>query len=250
MSDPAKDKMAPVGNRPVGLGRFVPVGIILLGLALAYSFGLQDYLSLNYLADRRDLLVEQASSQPFLAAGLFFVIYVSAVAFSLPAATVLTVFGGFLFGWKLGGTLVVFAATIGATILFLAAKSSFGSVLRNRLGDKGQAFAEGLEKDAFGYLLVLRLAPIVPFFVVNVAPALFAVKTRPFVLATFFGIMPGTFAYAWLGEGVGSVLDAAKASGAEPSVSALVTPEITIAFAALAAVAAIPLILRMLKART
>ena len=98
---------------------------------------------------------------------------------------------------------MVFAATIGATILFLAARSSFGSVLRERLGNKAQAFAEGLKKDAFSYLLVLRLAPVFPFFVVNVAPALFDVKLRDYVLATFLGIIPGTFAFAWLGEGCG-----------------------------------------------
>jgi uncharacterized membrane protein YdjX (TVP38/TMEM64 family) len=94
---------------------------------------------------------------------------------------------------------------------------------------------------------VLRLAPVFPFFLVNIAPAFFNVKTRDYVLATALGILPGTFAYAWLGEGVGSVLDAARTSGSTPSVSQLVTPQITIAFAALAVVAAIPLVIKRLK---
>ena len=145
--------------------------------------------------------------------------------------------------------MVVIAATLGATILFLAARSGFGGLLKDKLGTKAEAFADGFRKDAFGYLLVLRLAPVFPFFLVNIAPAFFNVKTRDYVLATALGILPGTFAFAWLGEGVGSVLDAAKASGSAPSVSQLVTPQITIAFAALAVVAAIPLVIKRLKGK-
>lgn len=229
------------------LRRILPLIVLVAGLVVAYVFGVQDYFSLSYLSEKRDALSAAVAAQPMVSAAMFFLIYVAAVAFSLPAASVLTIFGGFLFGWLAGGTMVVVAATIGATILFMAARSSFGSSLRNKMGDRAAAFAEGLKKDAFNYLLVLRLAPIFPFFVVNVAPALFDVKTRDYVLATFLGIIPGTFAYAWLGEGVGSVLDAAKAAGTEPSVKDLVTPEITFAFIALAIVAAIPLIVRKMR---
>ena len=86
-----------------------------------------------------------------------------------------------------------------------------------------------------------------PFFVINIAPALFGVKLRTYVLATFLGILPGTFAYAYLGEGLDSVLAAAAASGMEPSVGDLVTPQITIAFLALGAVALIPTIVRKVR---
>jgi uncharacterized membrane protein YdjX (TVP38/TMEM64 family) len=227
--------------------KYAPLGLLLAGLIAAYLFGLHNYLSLTYLSQQRDMLAGMVAAHPFVSPALFFAAYVAAVAFSLPAASILTIFGGFLFGWLAGGLLVVFAATIGATILFLAARSSFGQALRSKLGDKAAAFADGLRDDAFNYLLVLRLAPIFPFFVVNVAPALFNVKTRDYVLATFLGIIPGTFAYAWLGEGVGSILDAAKASGIEPSVKDLVTPEITFAFLALAIVAAMPLVVRKLR---
>lgn len=244
MSDANAPTRTKGDGRQQGLVRFLPIVILVAGLAVAYVSGLQNYLSLAYLQQQRGTLTELVGQKPVISAFLFFLAYVAAVAFSLPAASVLTIFGGFLFGWLLGGTIVVFAATIGATILFLAARTSFGSELREKLGDKAAAFAEGLNKDAFNYLLILRLAPVFPFFVVNVAPALFNVKTRDYVLATFIGIIPGTFAYSWLGEGVGSILDAAQTSGQTPSVKSLVTPEITIAFAALAIVAAIPLIIR------
>jgi uncharacterized membrane protein YdjX (TVP38/TMEM64 family) len=229
------------------VAKLIPLAVLIAGLAAAYAFGLTDYLSLSYLGEQQESLKTYVAANGLSAALIFMAIYVVAVALSLPAASVLTIFGGFLFGWLQGGAMVVIAATIGATILFLAARSGFGGFLRERLGSKAAAFADGFRKDAFGYLLVLRLAPVFPFFLVNIAPALFNVKTRDYVLATALGIMPGTFAFAWLGEGVGSILQAAKASGERPSVSQLVTPQITIAFAALAIVAAIPLVLKRFK---
>lgn len=229
------------------LAKFLPVAVLAAGLAAAYAFGLTDYLSLTYLGEQQQNFKGFVDANSATAALIFMAIYVLAVALSLPAASVLTIFGGFLFGWLQGGIMIIMSATLGATILFLAARSSFGGFLRARLGSKGAAFADGFRKDAFGYLLVLRLAPVFPFFLVNIAPALFDVKTRDYVLATALGIMPGTFAYAWLGEGVGSVLDAARASGKSPSISQLVTPQITIAFAALAVVAAIPLVLKRFR---
>ncbi len=249
MKDEIKPENANVRTpvRETGLAKFAPLLILAVGLAAAYAFGLTDYLSLSYLGEQQESLRAFVLANGVTASLIFMLLYIAAVALSLPAASVLTIFGGFLFGWLHGGVMVVAAATIGATILFLAARSGFGGFLRDRLGSKAAAFAEGFRKDAFGYLLVLRLAPVFPFFLVNIAPALFNVKTRDYVLATALGIIPGTFAFAWLGEGVGSVLAAAKASGQNPSISELVTPQITIAFAAIAIVAAIPLVLKRFK---
>lgn len=243
MSDP---HALPAGSRS-RLGKFAPLLVLAGGLAVGYALGLHHYLSLAFLAEKRADLSALVSGHPLLSAAAFMGLYTIAVAFSFPAASILTIFGGFLFGWLQGGLMVVLSATVGATLLFMAARSGFGGFLRDKLGNRAAAFAEGFRKDAFGYLLVLRLAPVFPFFLVNIAPALFNVKTRDFVLATALGILPGTFAYAWLGEGAGSVLDAAKAAGAEPSVASLVTPQITIAFATLAAVAAIPLVIKRMK---
>jgi uncharacterized membrane protein YdjX (TVP38/TMEM64 family) len=230
-----------------GLWRLLPIGIVLAGLGLSYAFGLQDYLSLSYLGESRAALKAYVAANFGLSAAAFMAIYISAVAFSLPAATILTVFGGFMFGWLAGGLMVVIAATIGACILFLAARSAFGGFLRDKVGGRAAALAEGFKKDAFSYLLVLRLAPVFPFFFVNIAPALFDVTLRTFAAATFLGIIPGTFAYAFLGQGVDSVLDAAQKSGTEASIGDLVTPQITLAFAALACVAAIPIIIKKLR---
>lgn len=248
MAESASIRAAEAPARPSRLRRFGPALVVLAGLALGYALGLHRALSLDFLAASRGALQTQAAAHPVLAPAAFAVLYATAVAFSFPAASVLTVFAGFLFGWLAGGIVAILAATAGATALFLAARTAFGGFLKARAGGWAEKLAEGFRRGAFGYLLVLRFAPFVPFFVVNVAPALFGVRLRTFVVTTFFGIMPGAFAYAWLGEGVDSVILAAQAAGRRPGLGDLVTPEITAAFAALAAVAALAALTRRLWA--
>lgn len=234
--------------RPRGSGRqywrFIPV-LVLVGVLLALTLsGWQQYLSLSYLAERDADLQRFVAAHPVSAPAGFALLYALAVAVSVPCASVLTIVAGFLFGWLLGGSLVVFAATAGATALFLAARSAFGGFLRERIGARAARLAGGFEEDAFSYLLVLRLAPVFPFFIVNVAPAFFRVPLRTYIAATFIGIVPATFAYAYLGTGLDSALDAAAAAGREVDLADIVTPELTFAFLLLAAVAALPLVVR------
>jgi uncharacterized membrane protein YdjX (TVP38/TMEM64 family) len=247
MTSPGTDE--PGEQKRQSYWRYLPLLVILAGLAFGYAMGWHQFLSLSYLSESSEALLAMVESYPIIAPLLFFVVYVLATAFSFPAASVLTIFAGFLFGWLQGGLLVAFAATLGATMLFLAARSAFGDALRQRVRGPAARLADGFEENAFGYLLVLRLAPVFPFFVINIAPALFKVPLRTYVTATFIGILPGTFAYAWLGQGVGSVLDAARAAGEEPSVASLVTPEITLAFVFLAVVALIPTMVRTVRGK-
>ncbi|MCR4265571.1 TVP38/TMEM64 family protein [Nitratireductor sp. ZSWI3] len=236
---------APVPNRL--LRRLLPLLVILAGLAAGYALGLDRYLSLDYLADSRNALRAYVAGHPILAPGGFALLYALAVAFSFPAASVLTLFAGFLFGWLLGGMLVAVAATAGASALFIAARGALGGILARRLGGRLSRMAKGFEDNAFSYLLVLRLAPIFPFWIVNIAPAFFNVPLRTYAVATFLGILPATFAYAYLGHGLDSVLTVAAETGREVRLADLVTPQITLAFAVLAAVAAIPLLIRKLR---
>lgn len=227
--------------------RYAPVVLVIAGLVLGYAFGLQNYLSLTFLAEQREALRAYVDANFLWSALLFLVVYILAVAFSFPAASVLTIFGGFLFGWLIGGALVAVGATIGASILFLATRSAFGGFLRHRVDGVVKKMADGFRENAFGYLFVIRLAPVFPFFVVNIAAALFDISLGRFFTATLFGILPGTFAYAYLGQGVDSVLVAAQASGREAQISDLVTPEITLAFFALAFVALIPTVVKQIR---
>ena len=237
----AQAQTAGAGNGSWGQrwARFLPLLAIAAALGLAYALGFDRFLSLQALAERRDGLRALVGAHPFLAPLLFLALYAAAVACSFPAAAVLTITGGLLFGWFLGGALAVLAATLGATALFLAAKTAFGAGLRRKAGGWTDKWGGSFRANAFSALLVLRLVPFIPFFVVNVIPAVFGVRTRVFVAATFLGIIPGAFVNAWLGQGLDSVLIAARQAGRDPKLSDLVTPEITIALLALAAFAAL-----------
>jgi uncharacterized membrane protein YdjX (TVP38/TMEM64 family) len=234
----------PDPGRSHGARRVLPLAVIALAFAAAYAFGLDDHLTLDALAAKRAALLAFVAANPVGAALIYVAVYAGAVAVAFPVASVMTIFGGFLFGWLLGGALTAMAATAGATLIFLAARSAFGDLLRRRAGTRAARLRDGFRRDAFSYLLILRLAPVLPFFVVNIAPALFDVRLRTFVAATFLGILPGTFAYAYLGQGIDSVLRAASASGRRVTLADIVTPEISLAFLALALVAILAFVVR------
>jgi uncharacterized membrane protein YdjX (TVP38/TMEM64 family) len=174
-----------------------------------------------------------------LASLAYVAIYVLAVAFSFPGAVFLTLAGGFLFGAALGTLLTVTGATIGATIIFLFAKTLFGERALDRFGAPAAKLAAGIRRNAASYLLVLRLVPLFPFFLVNLVPAFVGVPLLTYVATTFFGIIPGTAVFSLAGAGLGSVLD----QGGAITPGSILTPEIIAGLVGLAALslAAIPL---------
>jgi len=218
--------------------RWAPIIVILTILTAGYLAGLNEYFSLDFITDNRDKLMMRVEDNYFLSLAAYFVIYTVAVAVSFPGASLITIISGFLFGWFAGGLTTVFAATLGASIIFLAARTSFGDILQKKAGKRMAKLSEGFQKDAFNYLFTLRLAPIFPFWLINLAPALFGMKLMPYVVATFIGIIPGTFAYAYLGQGLGSTI-----AGDGFSVS----PTLIAALAVLALVSVIPLVVKRLK---
>lgn len=248
-------------ERPPGFRRFLAPAVIVVLMAAGYAFGLHKYLTLQSIAEHRDAIGAYTSAHQVLALGAYVLIYILAVALSFPGASVLTILGGLLFGWLLGGLATVVAATIGATLIFQVAKSSFGDSLARKGGPVLAKIKDGFASDAFNYLLFLRLVPVFPFWLVNIAPAFANVKLKTFVLATIVGIIPGTFAFAFLGQGLDSVIAAqtqahaacVAAKGAsncafELSASSLVTHELLAAFAVLGVVALIPIGIKKLRA--
>ncbi len=215
--------------------------------ALRYS-GLGDYLSLDTLRTHRAELVAFVEKNFVLAALAYVGIYTAAVAFSFPGAVFLTLSGGFLFGAVTGTLLTVTAATVGATLIFLFARTIFGDNALERLGPQAQKLAATINENAWSYLLVLRLVPLFPFFLVNLIPAFVGVRLSVYVLTTFFGIIPGTSVFSLSGAGLGSVLD----KGEEFSVGSVLTPEIIAALIGLAllSLAAIPLRKRFARQET
>ncbi len=249
-------------SKPSAAKRWLPLAVLAALIALGYGFGLQHYLTLQSIAEHQGLL-ENFVSQHLLAALLIYVaVYVLVVALSLPGAGVLSILGGFVFGWLISAPITVVAATIGAIIVFKIVQTSLGATIAERAGPFVQKLSAGFAEDGLNYLLFLRLVPAFPFFAVNAVAGLSKMNLRTFLIGTFIGIIPGSFAFAWLGRGLGSVIDAQRKihdscvaqSGLancpfEIKLSSLVTRELILAFVILGAVALIPVALKKWKAR-
>ena len=144
---------------------------------------------------------------------IFMLIYISVVTFSIPGATVLSVTGGFIFGLEVGLILNIVSATIGATFLFLAVRLGFGNLLTRfeKGSDKFSNWIEQLKVNEINILLLLRLIPVVPFFVANILPAIAGVSLKNFFWTTFLGIIPGGFVFTLIGANAASFFDRGEA---------------------------------------
>jgi uncharacterized membrane protein YdjX (TVP38/TMEM64 family) len=235
----------PSVTKPFTWRRLIPVLVFVAGLVAFFALGLERYLSIDALRQHRSVLRAWVETSGLLAALVFMAIYIITVAFSLPGATVLTIAGGFLFGSVWGTALVIISATVGATILFSVAKTALGDVFRTKARAWLPSLEAGFREHALSYLLVLRLVPIFPFFIINLVPAFLGVALSTFMLGTFLGIIPGTFVYATVGAGLGSVFDA----GGPFSLRGVLTPQIVTALVGLAVLAMIPVVYKKLTAQ-
>ena len=239
------------------LKRYGPVLAILLVMGAVFTFGWHREITLENIVALRDRFHHVLAEHRVLAVVLYVLVYICAAALSLPGGLVLTATGGLLFGWLLGGSAAVVGATLGATVLFLIARSALGETLSARTAPWLDKLRAGFKDEALSYLLFLRLVPAFPFWFVNIAPAILGVPLKTYVIATFFGIIPATFAFAAAGAGLDSVIAAAKADymscvaqrGAEACkltihVSSLVTKELLLALVLLGVVALIPIALK------
>lgn len=225
--------------------RLIPLIVLLGGLVLFFAFGLEHQVTLAALKQHRDELQRLVADNPAMAATSFACFYALAIACSLPIGTILTLSAGFLFGTLEGGALVVVSATVGATAIFFAAKTALASFFEARLGTRLRQMEEGFRRNAFNYLLVLRLIPLFPFFLVNLAAGLLGVRLSTYVAATLLGIIPGTFVYAGLGNGLGKIFD----TGQSPDLHIIFRPEIAAPLIGLAALAILPVVWRAIARR-
>ena len=209
------------------------------GIVAFFALGGQRYLSLETIKANRDALLAFADRHFVAALALAFVVYAGAIALSLPGGLVLSLTVGFVFGRWVGTALVVVAATVGATLVFLAARYLFADAARRRLGALGARINAGFTENAFSYLLFLRLVPLFPFFLVNLAPAFTGIPVRTYVLATLIGIIPGTFVYVNLGQALGRI----------DSLQGLVSGDTLLAFGLLGLFALLPVAWKKWKAR-
>lgn len=243
------DMAGQIGTRGRLLRRLLPLLLLAVAGAAVFAFDVDGYLSFEALKTHRDALALFVATHAFLAALLFILIYAAATALSLPGAALLSVAGGFLFGPWLGTVTVVVGATIGATAVFLIARTALGDSLRHglegRAGPALEAMEQGFRENALNYLLMLRLIPLFPFFVVNLVPAFLGMPLGSYVLGTFVGIIPGAFVFVFAGAGLGSVFDSSQSF----SPSSVITPEVLIALTGLGLLSLLPVAYRKLRAR-
>jgi uncharacterized membrane protein YdjX (TVP38/TMEM64 family) len=203
---------------------------IVVLVALAWAFGLHRYLTLEALAAQREALAGLVAARPAASALMYVVAYIAVVAFSLPGGAVMTLAGGLLFGAFIGAFLAVLGATIGAAVLFLLARSAFAPFVAGRAEGLLGPLRAGLARDGFFYLLSLRLVPVFPFWLLNLAPALLGMAFAPYLAATFFGIIPGTLVFA----GIGAGLDEVFLSGGVPDLGVIFSPGVLLPLLGLA----------------
>lgn len=218
--------------------RLIPLLVLALVLVLFFAFDLGRFLGFDALAEHKAWLSAWVDAHVVLAPLLYMLLYVAVVAFSLPGGLMMTIAGGLLFGAVSGAFYAVVGATIGASALFLIAKTSLGDFLMAKAEGSVKEMQAGFSENALSYMFVLRLVPLFPFFLVNLAPAFLGVSLRVYVIATFFGIMPATFVFALTGSGLGSVLE----QGGDVSLAGVMMPEMMAALAGLALLALIPVV--------
>lgn len=175
--------------------RLVILAIISAFAVALYQLGLKDYLTLDAVKAQQGNFAQSYANNPLLVTGIFFLVYVTSTALSLPGAALLTLLGGALFGLVTGLVVVSFASSFGATLAFLGSRFLLRDWVQTKFGDKLKAINDGVAKDGAFYLFSLRLIPVVPFFVINLAMGLTPIKTRTYYWVSQLGMLLGTLVY-------------------------------------------------------
>lgn len=225
--------------------RWLPfAGIVLV--AVTGGFFLKDFLTFDVLRENREALLAFRDNNYVLAVVGLIAFYVALVAFSLPGATIATLTGGFLFGTFPGVLFNMTGATVGAMIIFMAARKGLGEKLAARM-DTSEGLVRrlktGIDENQWEMLFLMRLVPAVPFFVANLIPALVAVPLHRFAITTFFGILPGALVYTSVGAGLGEVFN----RGETPNLGIIFQPHILLPILGLCVLSVLPIIIKALR---
>lgn len=224
---------------PAPVRKTLPLLAFILAFGVVWYSGLLENFNLEFIQQHREALLVHVQKAPVFSGAVFIFVYALAVALSLPVATLITLMGGALFGLWVGTFVVVLGATLGATAIFLIARSAMGKSLRQKAGPLYQKVTNNMAKNAASYMLFMRLVPLFPFFLVNIVPALFNVRLVPYVLTTAVGILPGTVIYVNFGRELGSI----------QSLTDLASPQMLLALGLLGAFALVPVLYKKIRSK-
>jgi uncharacterized membrane protein YdjX (TVP38/TMEM64 family) len=227
MPTPVTETAVPANLSP---GKIAIAAVIAVGIGAFFYFDLGRFLTLEALKDNRDRLLAFTEANYAGAVGLFIISYIAVTGLSLPGAVILTLAGGFLFGSVSATLFVNLGATTGATLAFLVARYLLRDAVEQKFGRWLGAFQEGFNRNAFSYLITLRLIPLFPFFIVNLVSGLTRVNLGTYVAATALGIIPGSFVYAYAGQQLGTI----------NSLKEIASPNVIAAFVLLGLLALVP----------
>jgi uncharacterized membrane protein YdjX (TVP38/TMEM64 family) len=224
--------------------QYIPILVLLTVSIISLYFGVHKYLNFETFKANHEYLEAYIAIRPFASIAVYMVAYVVIVALSIPGAGIMTIIGGFLFGQLVGTGVVVVAATIGATILFISAKLASQEILAKKTGPWVEKMREGFQENAFFYLLTLRLIPLFPFVAINLVAAVFQIPLRTFVVATLVGIIPGTFVFLSIGSALRDI-----ALTPELSLNTALKPSVLIALVGLAGLSLLPVIYKKMRSK-
>ena len=223
--------------------RFGPLLLILALVIAAFASGVTRNLSLHELREHHRQLEAVVRAHPIICLGAYILTYIAVVALSLPAALVMTLTGGLLFGPWVGGFAAAASCTLGASILFVVCRTAAGDLLKARAGPTAARIEAGVRRDAFSYILILRLVPVMPFWLANLALGLIDIPFSTFIIASFLGIAPVSIIYA----GLGSSLNTLFAEGVRPDLHIIARPSVFLPLIGLALLSLVPILVRRFR---
>lgn len=232
---------------PKSRRKMIPA-LVMLAVAILGAVLLRDELGFEALAAHRAELLALRDSHYALSVAGFVAAYVVIVAFSLPGATVATLTGGFLFGLFPGVFFNLAGATAGAILLFLAARAGFGESLAAKIDAQGGKVARlraALAANEWEVLFLMRVTPVVPFFMANLIPALLNISLVKFAVTTAVGIIPGALVLTSVGSGLGEVFE----TGGAPDLSVFLEPYVAGPIVGLVVLGVLPILVRTLRRR-
>lgn len=236
---PAMSMSMPASSPSFSKGKLIVLLLLAAAIFVFLYFDLRQYFTLESLKANRDGLLAFTEQHYAVAVALFIVSYCALVAVSLPGAVFFTLAGGLLFGSVVGTLYVNLGATSGSTLAFLASRYLLHDWVEAKFGARLGPLQEGFSKNAFSYLLTLRLIPVFPLFIVNTVSGLTKIPLRTYVTATAIGIIPGSFVYAYVGRQLGTI----------NSMSEIASPKVLLAFSLLGLLALVPTFYRKMSPR-